>query len=61
MQLLTQSKTNVLALELKRHLGVCYRAAWLIKHKILGSLLSALIRAPRRPECGIRVAELHRQ
>ena len=35
MQLLTQSKTNVSALELKRHLGVCYRTAWLIKHKIL--------------------------
>lgn len=35
MQLLTQSKTNVSALELKRHLGVCYRTAWLVKHKIL--------------------------
>ena len=35
MQLLTQSKNNVSALELKRHLGVCYRTAWLVKHKIL--------------------------
>jgi len=35
MQLLTQSKTNVSALELKRHLGLCYRSAWLLKHKIL--------------------------
>lgn len=35
MQLLTQSKNNVSALELKRHLGVSYRSAWLLKHKIL--------------------------
>lgn len=35
MQLLTQSKNNVSALELKRHLGVSYRTAWLVKHKIL--------------------------
>jgi transposase-like protein len=27
---------------------------------ILRGLLTALVRAPRRPECGIRVAELHR-
>ena len=26
----------------------------------LASLLTALVRAPQRPECGIRVAELHR-
>jgi len=35
MHLLTQAKNNVSALELKRHLGVCYRTAWLIKHKLL--------------------------
>ena len=35
MQLLTQSKNNVAALELKRLLGVCYRSAWLLKQKIL--------------------------
>jgi hypothetical protein len=46
MQLLTQSKTNVSALELKRHLGVCYRTAWLVKHKILE---------------GMRLAEADRQ
>jgi hypothetical protein len=28
-----QSKTNVAALERKRHLGVCYKTAWLMKHK----------------------------
>ena len=27
---------------------------------ILSELLTALVRAPRRPECGIRVAEFHR-
>ena len=29
--LLTQAKNNVSALELKRHLGVHYRTAWLLK------------------------------
>ena len=35
LQLLTQSKNNVAALELMRQLGVSYRTAWLIKHKIM--------------------------
>lgn len=35
MHLLTQSKNNVSALELKRHLGVSYPTAWLMKHKIM--------------------------
>lgn len=35
MQLLTQSKNNVAALELMRHLGVSYRSAWLMKHKLM--------------------------
>lgn len=35
MHLLTQSKNNVSALELMRHLGVCYKTAWLMKHKLL--------------------------
>ena len=34
MQLLTQAKNNVSALELRRLLSVCYRTAWLIKHKL---------------------------
>ena len=38
MQLLTQSKNNISALELKRQLGVCYRSAWLIKHKIMEAM-----------------------
>jgi hypothetical protein len=35
MHLLTQSKNNVAALELMRHLGVSYRSAWLMKHKLM--------------------------
>jgi ribosomal protein L37AE/L43A len=38
MQLLTQSKNNVSALELMRQLGVCYRSAWLLKHKIMQAM-----------------------
>jgi len=38
MQLLTQSKNNVSALELMRQLGVSYRTAWLIKHKIMEAM-----------------------
>ena len=39
MQLLTQSKNNVSALELMRQLGVSYRTAWLMKHKIMQAML----------------------
>ena len=39
MHLLTQSKNNVAALELKRHLGVCYKTAWLLKHKLMEVML----------------------
>jgi ribosomal protein L37AE/L43A len=35
MHLLTQAKNNVSALELKRHLGVGYKTAWLVKHKLI--------------------------
>ena len=38
MQLLTQSKNNVSALELMRQLGVSYRTAWLIKHRIMEAM-----------------------
>lgn len=39
--LLTQSKTNVSALELMRHLGVSYNAAWRIKHKLMQLMADA--------------------
>ena len=35
MHLLTQSKNNVAALELLRYLGVCYKTAWLVRHKLM--------------------------
>ena len=35
MHLLTKSKTNIAALELSRDLGVSYRSAWLLKHKVM--------------------------
>jgi ribosomal protein L37AE/L43A len=35
LHLLSQAKNNVAALELMRHLGVCYKTAWLIKHKLM--------------------------
>lgn len=37
--LLTQSKNAVSALELKRQLGVSYKTAWSIKHKLLQTML----------------------
>lgn len=38
LYLLTQSKTNVAALELTRHLGVCYRTAWRVQHKLMQAM-----------------------
>lgn len=36
--LVTQNKNNLSALSLKRHLGVCYRTAWRLKHKLLEAM-----------------------
>ena len=36
--LLTSTKTNMSALELQRHLGVNYKAAWRIKHKVMQAM-----------------------
>ena len=38
LQLLSQAKNNVSALELMRQLGVSYRSAWLMKHKIMEAM-----------------------
>jgi hypothetical protein len=38
MQLLSQAKNNVAALELMRQLGVSYPSAWLLKHKIMEAM-----------------------
>ncbi len=38
MYLLGQSKTNLSALELMRHLGVSYPTAWRMKHKLMQAM-----------------------
>lgn len=38
MHLLTSTKTNLAALELMRHLGVNYKTAWRVKHKIMQAM-----------------------
>jgi hypothetical protein len=35
---LAQAKNNVSALELMRHLGVCYQTAWTMKHKLMEAM-----------------------
>lgn len=39
IHLLSSTKTNLAALELKRHLGVTYRTAWRIKHKVMQAMV----------------------
>lgn len=51
LQLLTQAKNNVSALELMRQLGVSYRSAWLMKHKIM----EAMRRREQRRELAGRI------
>jgi len=46
IHLLTATKTNKAAPELKRHLGVDYKAAWRIKHKVMQAMVER--EAPRR-------------
>ena len=38
LYLLTQTKTNLSALELSRHLGVSYSATWRMKHKLMQAM-----------------------
>lgn len=38
LHLLTSTKTNMAALELMRHLGVGYSAAWRVKHKVMQAM-----------------------
>lgn len=38
LHLLTSTKTNMAALELMRHLGVNYKTAWRVKHKIMQAM-----------------------
>src|SRR5882762_3244400 len=39
MYLMMQSKNSIAALELMRYLGVSYKTAWLIKHKLMQVML----------------------
>jgi len=38
LYLISQSKNAIAALELRRHLGVCYRSAWRIKHTLMQAM-----------------------
>lgn len=58
LYLLTQSKTNVAALELMRHLGVCYRTAWRIKHDQWKSPRDKLMQAMTEREAGRQLGGL---
>lgn len=44
--LVSQNKNNISALSLKRHLGICYRSAWRLKHKLLEAMAER--EAPRK-------------
>ncbi len=46
LHLLTQSKTGISAMELKRQLGVNYDTAWMMKHKLLQAMKEADDRHP---------------
>lgn len=48
MYLMTQNKNAISTLELKRHLGVCYKTAWMLKHKLQEVMLQG--EAPRQLE-----------
>lgn len=57
MYLMTQSKNSVSALELKRQLGVTYKTAWLLKHKLLQTML--LREEPRRLEARVEIDDAY--
>ncbi|QTD45974.1 IS1595 family transposase [Ottowia testudinis] len=49
LYLISQSKNGISALALRRQLGVSYKAAWLLKHKVLEVMR---MRDESRPLCG---------
>lgn len=55
--LMTQSKNAVSALELKRQLGVSYKTAWLVKHKLLQTMM--LREEPRRLDERVEVDDAY--
>lgn len=54
MYFMTQSKTNISALALKRHMGVSYPTAWLVKHKLMQTMAE---REDRRQLAGRVIAD----
>lgn len=48
--LITQSKTNLAALELKRQLGVSWKTAWLLKHKLMEAMFRREAEMPLKGE-----------
>ena len=57
MHLMTQAKNNVSALELKRHLGVRYHTAWLLKHKLMQVMSER--EAPRRLDVRVEIDDAY--
>ena len=57
LYLLTSTKTDLSALELMRHLGVNYKAAWRIKHKVMQAMLER--EAPRRLDGFVQIDDAY--
>ena len=57
MYFLTQTKNNVSALELMRLVGVCYRTAWRMKHKLLQVMTER--EAPRKLDGRVEVDDAY--
>ena len=55
--LITQSKTNIAALALRRQLGISWKAAWLLKHKIMEAMRQR--EAPRLLSGDVRVDDAY--
>ena len=57
LYLMTQHKNAISALALKRQLGVTYKTAWLVKHKLLQTML--LRDAPRRLDTRVEIDDAY--
>jgi transposase-like protein len=57
LYLLTSTKTDLSALELMRHLGVTYKAAWRIKHKVMQAMAER--EAPRRLDGFVQIDDAY--
>lgn len=57
LYLLTQSKNSISALELMRQLGVTYKTAWLVKHKLLETM--RLREEPRRLDGRVEIDDAY--